>query len=308
MNASISTDTDVSSIVRSLRLPGEHSHKGQNGRLLIIGGSHLFHSASLWALQVASRIVDLVHFSSVSENNAIVAKLKEEFRDGIVVPRAHIEDYIDEDDVILIGPGMLRADAEKIAHCALHIASLNDIETIEDEGVQTYALTKYLLQKYPKKRWVIDAGALQMMEPAWIPKGAILTPHHKEFEKLYVKSQKSKVKSTGQKLKLDEQVQAVARKYQCIVLLKGEVDIVASAENVVAVSGGNAGMTKGGTGDVLAGLVAALACSNDPFVAAVAGSHINKQAGDDLFATQGYWFNASDLASQIPKTMKRLML
>lgn len=34
------------------------SHKGQNGRLLVIGGSHLFHAASLWALQVASRIVD----------------------------------------------------------------------------------------------------------------------------------------------------------------------------------------------------------------------------------------------------------
>ncbi len=318
MNASISTDTDISSILHSLHLPGEHSHKGQNGRLLIIGGSHLFHSASLWALQVASRIVDLVHFSSVAENNAIVTKLKEEFRDGIVVPRAHIEDYINEDDVLLIGPGMVRADEENIANCKLHIASLNDIENIADEGVQTYALTKYLLQKYPQKQWVIDAGALQMMEPEWIPKGAILTPHHKEFEQLQVKSQKSqpktdrplaeKVKSTGQKLKLEEQVQVVAREHQCIVLLKGEIDCVASGEKVVTVNGGNAGMTKGGTGDVLAGLVAALACRNGPFTAAVAGSYINKQAGDDLFQTQGYWFNASDLANQIPKTMKRLVL
>ena len=55
-----------------LTLPSKTSHKGQNGRLLIIGGSHLFHAASFWALQVASRIVDLVHYSSTVENNRIV--------------------------------------------------------------------------------------------------------------------------------------------------------------------------------------------------------------------------------------------
>ena len=80
--------------LKLLKLPEEYSHKGQNGRLLIIGGSHLFHSASLWALKVASRIVDLVHYSSVAENNKIVQKLKEEFRDGIVISRSEIESYI----------------------------------------------------------------------------------------------------------------------------------------------------------------------------------------------------------------------
>src|SRR3972149_10233302 len=95
----------------NLYLPPKSSHKGKNGRLLIIGGSHLFHSASLWTLKVASRIVDLVHYSSVEENNKIVQKLKEEFRDGIIIPRSHIEDYINEDDCILIGPGMVRSEA-----------------------------------------------------------------------------------------------------------------------------------------------------------------------------------------------------
>ena len=99
--------------LKKLYLPKEDSHKGQNGRLLIIGGSHLFHSASLWALKVASRIVDLVHYSSVQENNKIVQDLKEEFRDGIVVPRTEIENYIEEDDCILIGPGMVRVEDQK---------------------------------------------------------------------------------------------------------------------------------------------------------------------------------------------------
>src|SRR3972149_11685720 len=98
----------------NLYLPPKDSHKGKNGRLLIIGGSHLFHAASLWALKVASRIVDLVHYSSIEENNKIVQGLKEEFRDGIVVSRSEIESYIEEDDCILIGPGMLRAENSKL--------------------------------------------------------------------------------------------------------------------------------------------------------------------------------------------------
>jgi NAD(P)H-hydrate repair Nnr-like enzyme with NAD(P)H-hydrate dehydratase domain len=49
-------------------------------------------------------------------------------------------------------------------------------------------LTKYLLGKYPHKKWVIDAGALQMMEPEWLLplKGnVVLTPHPQEFERVF---------------------------------------------------------------------------------------------------------------------------
>ena len=99
---------------KNLYIPPKDSHKGQNGRLMIIGGSHLFHAASLWALQIASRIVDLVHYSSIDANNKIVQTLKEEFRNGIIVPRTDIEVYIQEDDVILIGPGMIRAENLKV--------------------------------------------------------------------------------------------------------------------------------------------------------------------------------------------------
>jgi len=63
--------------LKKLYIPPPDSHKGQNGKLMIIGGSHLFHAASLWALEVASRIVDMVFYSSVPENNQIVKKTKE---------------------------------------------------------------------------------------------------------------------------------------------------------------------------------------------------------------------------------------
>ena len=254
----------------NIYIPPADSHKGQNGRLLIIGGSHLFHAASIWALEVASRIVDLVHYSSVPENNEIVAEIKKQFRDGIIVPREELDAYIEEDDAVLIGPGMTR-----------------DRETKE--------LTNRLLATYPKKQWIIDAGALQMMDISLIPRRAILTPHHKEFELLKKKST-SRLDAAG-----------FARAHRCIVLLKGPVDIASDGTRVREIRGGNAGMTKGGTGDVLAGLIAALACKNDPFEAAVAGSTINKKAGDELHKTVGPYFNASDLAAQIPRTMKEMI-
>ncbi len=250
-----------------INLPKPNSHKGQNGKLLLIGGSELFHAASLWSLTVASRIVDLVHYASVPENNEIVQKAKEEFRNGIVIRREDIHDYINEDDVILIGPGMERTN-------------------------ETEELVNTLITQYPNKQWVIDAGALQMINPVNIPKNAILTPHHQEFARVFGTTP----------------IADAAKKYHCIILLKGVVDIITNGIETKEVSGGNAGMTKGGTGDVLAGLVAALACTNNPFVSAVAGSTINKQAGDELYKTVGPFFNATDLANQIPKTMKKLLL
>ena len=276
--------------IKTLRLAKPGSHKGQNGRLLIIGGSHLFHAASIWALEVASRIVDLVHYSSVPENNALVMAIKKQFRDGIVVPREEIDAYIQEDDCILIGPGMMR-------------------------NRETQDLTHGLLAGYPKKQWVIDAGALQMLNLTDIPRNAILTPHHQEFVGVWEKACAANPHFTQAETDADR-VALFAKQYHCTVLLKGQADIVCSGGDcdsgvctpgdVWRIDGGNEGMTRGGTGDVLAGLIAAFACKNDPFLATAAGSFVNKAAGDALYTTVGPFFNASDLADQIPKTLQRL--
>lgn len=289
--------------MKHIHVPLAGSHKGQNGRLLLIGGSRLFHAASIWSLTVASRIVDLVHYASVPENNELIKEAKKEFRNGIVIERKDIENYIEEDDCILIGPGMERN--EQINNLQLTINHIDELENIQDEGAQTVVLTNYLLNKYPNKQWVIDAGALQMMDLSLIPKNAILTPHHGEFTSLCERTQSTEL--NDQKRSDKEKVKTFAKKYKCIVLLKGEKDIVSDGKKTEVITGGNAGMTKGGTGDVLAGLIAALVCTNDPFLATVAGSTINKQAGDELYKTVGPFFNATDLANQIPKTLKEFI-
>ena len=264
-------------VLKNLYKPASASHKGENGKVLIIAGSKLFHAASLWPLTVASRIVDMVFYSSIEENNALVQNAKEEFRNGIIVPRARLEDYIKEVDSILIGPGLPRENGE---------------EAGDDD---TKELTTRLFAKFPDKKWVVDGGSLQVINPESLPKTAIVTPHHKEFQKLFG------LEAT------DENAQKMAEKFGIVVLLKGEHDIVASQNQTVKVSGGNAGMTKGGTGDVLAGLVTSLYAKNGAFASACAASFINKKAGESLEKKLGIYFNASDLANEIPLVMYALL-
>jgi len=263
--------------LKKLHVPSKDSHKGQNGKVLVIAGSKLFHAASLWPLTVASRIVDMVFYSSIAENNELVLQMKEEFRNGIVVPRERLDDYILEADSILIGPGLPRESG---------------IETGDDD---TKILTESLLTKYNDKKWVIDGGSLQVISPDVLPSAAIITPHTKEFEKLFGTTP------------TQNSVAEMAKKYNITILSKGVEDIICSATQSACVKGGNEGMTKGGTGDVLAGLVASLYAKNNAFLSACAASYLNKKAGERLEESMGVYFNASDLADEIPSVMKEFI-
>jgi NAD(P)H-hydrate epimerase len=264
-------------IFKILYKPARDSHKGENGRVMVIAGSKLFHAASLWPLSVASRIVDMVFYCSVPENNELVERAKEEFRNGIIIPRSKAESYIKESDAILIGPGLPREEGR------------------EEGDDDTKELSERLLKKYSEKKWVIDGGSLQVISPDLLPKTSIITPHKKEFEKLFRHEASEK------------NAMAMANKFNIVILLKGEVDFVCDSTQSVRVEGGNPGMTKGGTGDVLAGLVAALYAKNDAFVSACAASYINKKAAESLEKRVGVYFNASDLADEIPVVMKNLL-
>ena len=289
------TKTDLLELYRHAK----NSHKGQNGRLLVIGGSRLFHASIFWSADVASRIVDLVHFSSPSaENNDLVRKkAKEGFWNGIVVAWERVEEYVREDDCILIGPGMPRK------------------EGLEKGEKPTGEIVDRLLKKFSKKRWVIDGGALQEVDPGLLNDNMIITPHGGEFRRLLgkIKSLKFKVQNYSSKIKISDGqlTHLVGEVSQYLggvtVLLKGMRDIVCRGGECVVVEGGNEGMTRGGTGDVLAGLVAGLYCKNDAFLAAKVGSLINKSAGDRVYQRVGPYFNASDLVAEIPVVMKELL-
>jgi len=285
MKIQTSDKDSYQSLIEQFKLPESTSHKGQNGKVMIIGGSPLFHSASLWAAEIASHFVDMVHYASTEENNAVFLSLKKIFRNGIIVHQKDIHDYVKEDDAILIGPGMERGDMSS--------------------GKFTQQLTQDLLSNFPDKQFVLDAGALQMMELSWLvdlKHRPILTPHQFEFEKLFGTAVHS--------LPHEERVRVVkdhAERNRCIILLKGAIDIVSDGRAVYTIEGGNAGLTKGGTGDVLSGLIVSLLATQKPLFAAVMASILEKKAADQLFNTKGIWYNVADLIDTIPTILKNLI-
>lgn len=259
-----------------LARPRPDSTKGQNGQITIIGGSKLFHGAPLLALSTASRFVDMVYFTSPEPSVGNIAeKMKSELLSFIWVPWKERDDYIRKSDAVLIGSGMMRCRNEKGAV---------NIENFDDEGQKTKNITEELLKKFPDKKWVIDAGSLQMIDPALIPPGAILTPNQKEYQRLFG----------------DIKPQEAAKKYNCVITYKLPATLVVSPSESIEVHGGNPGMTKGGTGDVQAGLTVALLAKNDAFLAGAAASYLVKKAADGLFEKVGTAYNADDLARAIP--------
>lgn len=289
-----SDPNSIKSFIKKLYFPLSGSHKGQNGRVLVIGGSSLFHSASIWAAEIASHFVDMVHYSSTKENNKIFLSLKKKFRNGIVVPQKNLLDYVREDEAILIGPGMLRR---------IQNLKYKEITHFKDEGEYAYQLTKFLIENFPNKKFVFDAGALQMMKKEWLLKlkeKPILTPHQQEFKQLF--GIEIKKYTEKEKIKL---VMQTAEQYHCVILLKAVVDIVSDGQKVYVIKGGNAGLTKGGVGDLLAGLTLSLTAKNNQLLSAVLASYFLKKSADLLFKRKGYWYNIDDLLEAIPQLIKK---
>lgn len=237
--------------------PPRDSRKGDNGRLLVVGGSRGYHGAPVFSLLAARRFVDLIYFLPAEKDPYLINAVKA-IPEAIVVESAESA-AIRGLDCILFGIGI--SDA-KIA--------------------------------VPGKdaKLVIDGDGLKRIRGK-IPRGALLTPHENEFRMLFG------MEGSG------KNVLAMAKKSGCVILKKGPVDMIADGRPE---SGNgrletnrihNPGMTKGGTGDVLAGLAAALACKNDLFDAALAAARINGRAGNMLMKKFGFSFCASDLAEAL---------
>ena len=285
-----------------LSLPREKSHKGQNGKVLVIGGSTLFHSSPIWAAEIASHFADMVHFSSTQENNEIITSLKKSFRDGMIIHQKDIPDYVAEDDAVLVGPGMVRSE---IANFKIQISKFKDIIDIQDEAQYARELTHYLFFNFPEKRFVVDAGALQMIDKAWLKllkQPAIITPHQFEFERLFGISV-ANLSSDEKKV----QIKKAALENNCVILLKSIDDFISDGDTVIQVIGGNQGLTKGGTGDILAGLVVSLYAKNDPIESAVIASFVLKKAAEKLSQSKGHWYNTSNLLEIIPDVLTELV-
>ncbi len=159
-----------------------------------------------------------------------------------------------------------------------------------------------------RKPMVIDADALNILSlnKEWLsllPEGTILTPHLKEFERLT-----GKTDSGFDRLSRQEEF---SKKNNCIVVLKGAHTSITTPEGKVMFnSTGNPGMAKGGSGDVLTGIILSLLAQGyTPENASVTGVYLHGMAGD--IASEELCYEsiiASDIIDCIGKAFNEIRL
>ena len=165
-------------------------------------------------------------------------------------------------------------------------------------------LEQLLLQV--ERPMVIDADALNMLaeNPAWwshIPENSILTPHPKEFERLFGQSDHDFARNDLQRRK--------AQEYRVFIILKGAHTAIAAPNGDCWFnSTGNPGMATGGSGDVLTGvLTGLLAQGYPPLSACLLGVYIHGLAGDKAAADLGQEaLTAGDLVAYLGKAWKTI--
>ena len=256
------------------------AHKGMFGHVLCIGGGRGMGGALALCAESALRAgAGRVSAATRAEHVAMLLARRPECMVHEVESPVDIADLIASADVIAIGPGLGR------------------------DAWATSLLDAALLSQRPL---VIDADALTLIsgKPRSLPVGSIITPHPGEAARL--------LGITTDDVQADRfaSAQALAERYDCIAVLKGQGTLIATnGERTRVVAGGNPGMASAGMGDALTGIVAALrAQHHDAFAAAWIGAVLHAAAGDVVAARQGeYGLLASDLIAALPAVFPRRM-
>ncbi|MEM1549477.1 MAG: NAD(P)H-hydrate dehydratase [Candidatus Methanomethylicia archaeon] len=278
-------------VIINIKRRRETSHKGDFGRIIVIGGSIEYTGApaltALAALRTGADISIIITPSKIANAirsfspNLIVKEYEGEYLNtkGLKI----IEKEIEKADVVAIGPG------------------LSSTQEVLDNAMEVF---KMAAEK--GKNLVIDADALKAYakNPS-IVKGTrtIVTPHTGEF-KIVTGITLPNEEGEGWKDRIPI-VMNEARKLEVTILLKSHYDIISDGIKVKVNRTGNPGMTVGGTGDVLTGVTSTfLAWTNNTFRSAVAAAFINGLAGDIAVSEKGYHITATDVVEKIPEAFK----
>jgi len=255
-----------------------NSHKGENGEVLVIGGGPYAGAPSLSARSALRTGADLVRVACPET----VARTVQGYSADLIV-RGLPSDRI--------GP----ANADR----ALELAAGNDAVVLGPglgDGDEARRFVREFLSRYDG-RAVVDADALRVVPEVDTDAELICTPHQGELVEMGGET----ADDPGERAAL---ARAFADEIGHTLLVKGATDAVTDGDAVRLNRTGNPGMTVGGTGDVLAGAVGALAAVTDPFEAAAIGAYVNGLAGDAAADEMGYGLVATDLIDRIPEAMR----
>ncbi|MDE7394839.1 MAG: NAD(P)H-hydrate dehydratase [Clostridiales bacterium] len=248
------------------------SHKYDYGKVRVIAGSPemigaslLAHESVMAALKSGAGLCTLCVPSSLK--SAYMARVKEETlcflpdKDGkVIYDEQALNALFEKTGAILIGPGM--GKNEDLAKIILYVAQhFEGTLVLDADGLNAVANDLPALETHTCK--------------------LILTPHLGEFERLcaaYVPP-----------LPLDKRVQMLAQKLRAVVAAKSATTVISDGTDVFLNTTGTPALAKGGSGDVLGGMVAAFACRMPPIDAAVTACyHFGKcaEAAEKVYGTE----------------------
>lgn len=253
------------------------AHKGDHGRVLVVGGGPYTGAPALTGLAALRAGADLVEVATPETAADAVASyapdlIVHSLVGGHLTPAhvASLDDAIDRADVLAVGPGLGSHEETQAAVSLLLEAAVESI--------------------------VVDADALAVLSEASATADVIATPHAGEFAGMGFDR-------PADWREAESVVATAAEDLAATVLLKGRYDVVSDGDRTAVNRTGNPGMTVGGTGDVLAGVTAALAHRAAPVEAASVAAWATGRAGDRCLEEIGLGFLASDVVGAIPAAM-----
>ncbi|MFC0517275.1 NAD(P)H-hydrate dehydratase [Mucilaginibacter angelicae] len=257
------------------------SNKGTYGHALIVAGQAKTMGAALLSSSAAAHAgagltTACIPESGLTALNSYLPEIMAIVRSGTELPDIEWDKF----SSIAVGPGLGKDD-------------------------DALVLLKAIIKNY-KKPLVIDADALNLLSEnqellTQLPAGSILTPHMKEFDRLF-----------GEHTNWWQRLQTAikkAKELNLCILLKNDYTIVATPEGTAYFnSSGNAAMASGGMGDVLTGVITALLGQKyPPERACIIGAYIHGKAGDELaLPSRMHVVLPGKLITQLPVTMAKL--
>lgn len=260
------------------------SRKGDNGTVLVVGGSYIYHGAPILSSIAALRSgTDLVYTAIPKINVAATRSISPNL---IVIP--------------LVDQKITRGAVTKLLGAIprnLDSATIGMGLGVQDRNALLLLIKSLLDQDV---RLSLDASALvPEILPLVSNKNVVVTPHAGEFKRLFGIAPST---SKNERIKLVEQK---AKEHGVIVLLKGPTDVISNGNTTYLNSKCIPAMTVGGTGDVLSGLVAGMLAKNrNALESAAAASFINGLAGKAVQAKYGLHMTSMDLLEFVPQVMK----
>ena len=265
------------------------SHKGDYGRVAILGGSDgmagSVYMASLSAMKTGSGMCFILAPKSIS--NILQVKVNEQIVNQIDCKNfyynknieSQILDNLKNKDSLIIGPGMGKCkDLNKLIGRIISSTKLDIV--IDADGLNAVSENLEVLKS---------------------SNNIILTPHLGEFSRLTGFSI-DKIKKDQEKI-----ARKFAKDHRVILVLKSNQTIVTDGEKFYKNQVGNPGMATAGSGDVLTGIIASLTKNLTAFQASKLGVYIHSLAGDIASRKLGEdSIMATDIIENLPDAIKRL--